>query len=514
MGEFTKTEHLDGKVTLYGGDNRDVLKSLPDNSIDSIVCDPPYALVSIQKRFGKPGSKPAKDVYGRGARGFMGRNWDTGEVAFSEVFWAECLRVLKPGGHVVAFSGTRTYHRMAVAIEDAGFEIRDDIMNMVATDSVAMRFVDSLNDAQAEAFFKIMEESQFGGMAGWAYGSGFPKSHDVSKAIDKAAGAEREKVPASGGLHKNANLNDDGWSKIGDDTATMDSRHAATDAAREWQGWGTALKPAWEPICLARKPLDGTVAENVLEHGTGALNIDGCRIGDSGGTSRGDTSKNTRTDTGWNTGHNIVELAAGRWPANIVHDGSNEVVACFPDTGPAKASNRGNHGRGPFSGLSGRGENEGTDSLRGHNDNGGSAARFFYTAKADKRDRIGSKHPTVKPVDLMQWLCRLVTPPGGLVLDPFAGSGSTGEAAWREGFRCILIEREEEYQADIAERLRLANAGPMERSKRAIKQADNDNLPLFGGAGTGGVRGEGRQIYGHFADQNNREPNGRRHNGR
>ncbi|TPM58998.1 site-specific DNA-methyltransferase [Mesorhizobium sp. B2-2-4] len=439
MGEFTKTDHLDSKVTLYGGDNRDVLKSLPDNSISAIVTDPPYALVSIQKRFGGPNASPAKDgdVYSRASAGFMGKNWDTGEVAFSEVFWAECLRVLKPGGHVVAFSGTRTYHRMAVAIEDAGFEIRDQLA--------------------------------------WAYGSGFPKSHDVSKAIDKDAGAVREVVReryTTKRLKPGATVEKEGeWGKQ-DVAYTATDTAPATDAAREWQGWGTALKPAWEPICLARKPLAGTVAANVLEHGTGALNIDATRVGTEGGTAFGRVG-------GYLTAKAGAPIDAGRWPANIVHDGSDEVVSCFPDTASGGAPTAGDRNGVTYGEF-------GERSLTNHGANSGSAARFFYTAKADKLDRIGSKHPTVKPVDLMQWLVRLVTPKGGLVLDPFAGSGSTGEAAWREGMRCILIEREEEYQADIAERLRLADKGPTTRKARAVKQVANDNLPLFGGTAAGG----------------------------
>jgi len=439
---------LDGKVELRPGDCRDVIKAMPDNSIDSVVCDPPYALVSIQKRFGKPGSAPANDgdVYARASAGFMGKQWDTGETAFAEEFWAEVLRVLKPGGHAVAFSGTRTYHRMAVAIEDAGFEIRDQLA--------------------------------------WMYGSGFPKSHDVSKAIDKAAGAVREKV-----RHK-PRADTSGTMAGSSDTRPwieesrvkgfheVDGPEAATPQAAEWQGWGTALKPAWEPICLARKPLIGTVAANVLEHGTGAINVDGCRVGTEGGTTA--TNRATK-DNGsvkrWEQGNSgrrndIAPIDAGRWPANIVHDGSDEVVACFPET----TSGGGDRNSDGKKGMFGLGD---TGAPRVFEANTGSAARFFYTAKADNLDRIGSKHPTVKPVDLMQWLCRMVTPPGGLVLDPFAGSGSTGEAAWREGFRCILIEREEEYQADIAERLRLASAGPMERKARAIKQSTSLG-PLFG----------------------------------
>lgn len=261
-----------------------------------------------------------------------------------------------------------------------------------------------------------------------------------------------------------------------------DGKFILPNEVRELQSSGTALKPSWEPICLARKPLTGTVAENVLEHGTGALNIDGCRVVTEGGTRA--VGKGKASAGVYGNGLNSTpteKIDAGRWPANIVHDGSGEVVSCFPEIKTSKATVTSKPGSvyGAGAGLPSHTGTYGFDET-------GSAARFFYTAKADKLDRIGSKHPTVKPVDLMQWLCRLVTPPGGLVLDPFAGSGSTGEAAWREGFRAILIEREEEYRADIAERLRLASAGPMERKARAIKQADNDNLPLFGGAETGG----------------------------
>lgn len=369
--------YLDGRVTLHGGDNRDVLRTFPDASIDSIVTDPPYALVSIVKRFGKAGAAAAKPegmggAYNRLGGGFMGKAWDTGEVAFAVEFWAECLRVLKPGGHVVAFSGTRTYHRMAVAIEDAGFEIRDQI--------------------------------------GWAYGSGFPKSHDVSKAIDKASGAKREVVSEwrtgkSGTLGGKAALG--GIS--GDDVRTV--TRPATDAAREWDGWGTALKPAWEPICLARKPLIGSVAQNVLEHGTGAINIDGCRVEASAGDINEPTNGSMLgriSDDTWNNskmrGTKFV-ARSGRFPANLIHDGSDEVVALFPETGPS--SDKPMH-HGDFKSVAKGYERAHT--TFGHADCGGSAARFFYTAKADSHDRLGSKHPTVKPIDLMQYLVRLVTP--------------------------------------------------------------------------------------------------------
>jgi site-specific DNA-methyltransferase (adenine-specific) len=387
---------------IYHGDCREVMATLHAESVDAIVCDPPYGL------------------------SFMGKGWDHGVPGVE--FWDAALRVAKPGAHLLAFGGTRTYHRLACAIEDAGWEVRDCIM--------------------------------------WVYGSGFPKSHDVSKAIDKAAGAERHKVPATGCLHKNASLNDDGWNKIGTSLPLMDGPTPVTDAARQWQGWGTALKPAWEPILVARKPLAGTVADNVLTHGTGGINVDGCRVpsADEIAIVTGKaTLCGTRDgyDRPWK--HDPAALAArqeranaaiekantlGRWPANLIHDGSDEPSSLLSD-----------------------------------------AARFFYCAKASKADRdegceslsikdvhrygsgIGegidpkaparnrNHHPTVKPTDLMRYLCRLVTPPGGVVLDPFTGSGSTGKGATLEGFRFIGIEREAEYVEIAKGRISAVEAG-------------------------------------------------------
>ena len=322
---------------LHSGDCLELLATLPDNSVDSIVTDPPYGL------------------------SFMGKKWDY-DVPNVEI-WKECLRVLKPGGHLLAFAGTRTQHRMAVRIEDAGFEIRD--------------------------------------MIAWVYGSGFPKSH---------------------------NLKD------------------------EWQGWGTALKPALEPITVARKPLVGTVAENVLEHGTGAINVDGCRVEAEprkicNYQSEGSQGCITHTGVAGHGGREYSERVetAGRWPANLIHDGSDEVTDLLNDS-----------------------------------------ARFFYCAKASKKDRDeglesfseaktndGRKvdadnayqrgatlrkntHPTVKPTDLMRYLCRLVTPKGGIVLDPFTGSGSTGKAAMLEGFRFIGAEMNPEYFAIAKARIESA----------------------------------------------------------
>jgi site-specific DNA-methyltransferase (adenine-specific) len=410
------------KFELHHGDCLDVLKTLADCSVDAIVTDPPYGL------------------------SFMGKRWDY-DVP-TEAVWVECLRVLKPGGHLLAFAGTRTQHRMAVRIEDAGFEIRD--------------------------------------MIAWVYGSGFPKSLDVSKAIDKAAGAEREVIGmstnGSGAQPNKLNNHTTGDTGIGyadGSGKTFNITAPATEAAKQWEGWGTALKPALEPITLARKPLIGTVAANVLEHGTGGLNVDGCRIGTEGATKRSHQEpygEGGRGDQGgaqnWRTGHKIEDINAGRWPANFIHDGSEEVLALFPETtsgsltGQPRTENK----------IYGSAANT-LGTPRFHEGDSGSAARFFYCAKASRDDRdegcgalelteAGIKndsgrgfsesdpmaavmrhnpHPTVKPTDLMRYLCRLITPPGGIVLDPFTGSGSTGKAAMAEGFRFIGIEREAEY---------------------------------------------------------------------
>ena len=411
------------------GDCREVMAAMDAESVDSIVSDPPYGL------------------------SFMGKGWDHGVPGVE--FWTEAFRVAKPGAHLLAFGGTRTYHRLACAIEDAGWEIRDCVM--------------------------------------WVYGSGFPKSHDVSKAIDKAAGAEREDVYED----KPGVTDNTAYGKgLG---VKLIERRPATDAARQWSGWGTALKPAWEPILVARKPLIGTVAENVLRHGTGGINVDGCRVGTEGGTCR-DGKADKPNDAGWENmrGHGIATLASGRWPANVIHDGSEEVVGLFPERDGGCFPGR--TAKAPkFNGTTFNGGKEykgAVDAPPRQMADTGSAARFFYCAKASKADRDegceglpqtikqsvahgdkrhgtlpytnepremkprprGNHHPTVKPTALMRYLCRLVTPPGGVVLDPFTGSGSTGKAAILEGFQFIGIEREAEYVAIAKARIVKAEA--------------------------------------------------------
>ena len=322
--------------------------------------------------------------------------------------------MLKPGGHLLAFAGTRTQHRMAVKIEDAGFEIRD--------------------------------------MIAWVYGSGFPKSHDVSKAIDKAAGAEREVVGVSPhSANRGSNI---GYGSNGEAGGIRSITAPATESAKQWSGWGTALKPALEPITVARKPLCGTVAENVLQHGTGGINVDGCRVGC--GEARPIFEPTGRNGNVFGSGlegsRSIGTTLQGRWPANLIHDGSEEVTGLFPETAPAKQTSRGELHGNVYGGGKGP---SGPDSIRGHDDSGGSAARFFYTAKADKADRgHGNNHPTVKPQALMRYLVRLVCPPSGVVLDPFGGSGTTAAAARLEQCRSILCELSADYCDIAVERLR------------------------------------------------------------
>ena len=465
MDDWTEKTTEADRIRVFHGDSRAVLKAFPDAHFDSVVCDPPYALVSIVKRFGGANAAAAQvgasGAYARASAGFMGKTWDTGETAFAVEFWAEVWRVLKPGGHVIAFSGTRTYHRLACAVEDAGFEIRD--------------------------------------MVAWLYGSGFPKSHDVSKGIDKAAGAVREetgRVLSVTGNRAEASsaMRTSGLGAVGVGAQAHMETAPATDAARQWQGWGTALKPALEPVVLARKPLQGTVAANVLAHGTGALNIDASRIHADDAKAQAYTVKRTAPGATQNaTGETKQEgvfyeglTKDGRWPANVIHDGSEEVVGAFPETKSGLLQTHHKMAESENGSMSGKNyaRSPNQDSFGDE----GSAARFFYSAKADAEDRLGSKHPTVKPVDLMAYLVRMVTPPGGVTLDPFAGSGTTGVGAMRGGFGAVLIEREDDYVSDIMRKLAWARGEgrltTLELAKLDTPEkhaaAAGADLPLFG----------------------------------
>jgi DNA modification methylase len=470
-----------GRVMLYAGDCLSVLDGLPENSVDAICTDPPYHLTAGKKGGTGPASLNEASPAGRAriSTGFMGKAWDGGDIAFRAETWAKALRVLKPGGHLVAFSAPKCSHRMVCAIEDAGFEIRDALQ--------------------------------------WMFGTGFPKSHDVSKAIDKALGAERTKVRVPIDEVRNPKSIDSGHGVDGGDRPWMAaarekgfheavSDEAVSDEAVEWQGWGTALKPAYEPVCLARKPLsEKSVAANVLRWGTGAINIDGCRVefagtndaaaaaaaavGFAASRARGTATQSQSIGKESRDGVNRYDpfQLAGRWPANICHDGSDEVRAGFP----ASHSSGGKGEASQNTALAGHVYGDYSGKMLGANAGGlgdsGSAARFFYSAKADATDRAFSKHPTVKPVDLMRWLVRMVTPPGGTVLDLFSGTGTTGHAALLEGFSAILIEREAEYLADIERRMALVFAGEIERASHA-KQDSPDALPLFGANNAGGAR--------------------------
>ena len=423
---------------IINGDCLEEMQKLIDDGVqvDSIVTDPPYHLTSIVERFGKEGSAPAQEgtdgAFARASKGFMGKEWDGGDIAFRKETWELAYKLLKPGGHLLAFSASKNYHRMAVAIEDAGFEIRDQLM--------------------------------------WIYGSGFPKSHNIGKGVDKKLGNKREVVKTIergdvqtaidkgvGYTADPANKNNKAVFGYGTETVTKGNS--------EWEGWGTALKPAHEPIVMARKFIEGTIVDNVLKHGTGGINIDGCRVelseGDDprlGGKGTWKTDKMAKdVYVGGYAGVETGSSELGRFPANVMHDGSEEVVSGFPEANSARIGNPNNPKRGgnsePLWGMSdGRETHDYRDS--------GSAARFFYCPKVSKSERgEDNTHPTVKPQELMKYLCRLVTPKNGTVLDPFMGSGSTGMAAKDEGFEFIGIEREKEY-FEIAEK-RISNYAPL-----------------------------------------------------
>jgi len=428
---------------LLLGDNIESLKQLEDNSIDSIVSDPPYGL-SAAKNSGKTSKG-----------GFMGKKWDY-DVPSVE-FWREVYRVLKPGGHVLSFGGTRTYHRMAVNIEDAGFEIRDQIQ--------------------------------------WLYGAGFPKSHNIGKSVDKVRGNNRQEIGERVGAMNNSDTSQ--AASFVKDEVGYKTHFTETKGNSEWEGWGTALKPANEPICLARKPLsEKTIVDNVLRWGTGGINIDGCRIEGAYGTGQNEIMQRDADifNDGENkmTGHKkkiIVSNEEGRFPANIILD--EEAGEVLDEQSGISKSTKATMRIPDIKGGKYGSEYSNTDikTERGHNDKGG-ASRFFYQAKVGKKernmgledfqakqpeglghglDRICSiceapqlkpcdckdnkwvlkakknTHPTVKPVSLMAYLCRLITPPNGIVLDPFMGSGSTGIAANLEGFSFVGMEMDEDY---------------------------------------------------------------------
>lgn len=389
------------------GDCRDLMHDLADASIDAIVTDPPYDLTSGKKGGTGPSTLNEKHLGGRsriGTGGFMGAHWDATGVAFDPQTWVEILRVLKPGSYLLAFGGTRTVHRMACAIEDAGFEIRDRLRYECAADHRFAPFWESLNDEQRAALLELLNDMDpMGSELAWQFGSGFPKS-------------------------------------------TAFHRKMPDDLARAWAGWGSGLKPAYEPIIVARKPLGApNLHTNVERFGVGGLNIDGCRV-ESFHPASGSAD-------------------VGRWPANVLHDGSECVVSQYPhapgqiahakiDDDQCKTQN--------VYGLMRRGRPK-DSSLRGSNGSAlgftglrrgdhGRASRFFYCAKASPTDRHegvdcrgGNIHPTVKPVELMRWLVRLVCPPGGIVLDPFMGSGSTGKACMLEGMHFIGMEKMPEF---------------------------------------------------------------------
>ena len=440
---------------VYVGNNLDVLKTFPDNSIDSIVTDPPYGL----------GKEPnahevLKDWLEHGyheikGKGFMGKEWDS--FVPQPILWKECLRVLKHGGHLLSFAGTRTYDWIVMGLRLAGFEIRDQIA--------------------------------------WLYGSGFPKSHDISKAIDKSKGAEREVLGKAKGVGSNNTLSmKNGLGESQEFANEYDITAPSTDEAKQWQGYGTALKPALEPIVMARKPLKGTVASNVLKYGTGGLNIDGCRVELKEGEetwSHGDLGKFENVGEGYQRKNKSMFVNKGeasgsdkgRFPANVIHDGSEEVLNNFPNTEAGGNLNKIYKDKGHIFG-----DYKVKNEFESYGDSG-SASRFFYTAKASQSERnfglYGFEekftasaefrpnhmekalegdngnpygrwqpkkniHPTVKPIDLMQYLVRLVTPKGGICLDPYLGSGTTAIACKSEKINYIGIELEPEY-AKIAE---------------------------------------------------------------
>lgn len=444
--------HKAGRYTLVHGECLEILRKLPADKFEACVTDPPYGLGEPPPMQDVLRAWLAGEVYQPKGRGFMGKAWDA--FVPGPAVWREVFRVLKPGAHLLTFGGSRTYDLIGVALRLAGFEVRDTLS--------------------------------------WMYGTGFPKSLNVSKAIDDAAGAEREVIGRRKRDGGPAGMTEEkGWNAgpMANDDGTVVVTTPATDAARRWEGWGTALKPAWEPVILARKPLAGTVAQNVQAHGTGALNIDGCRIGEEN-TQRTQVGTTQVWEGGAFSGARTNGSLAGRWPANVLLD-EHTAELLDAQTGESKSGVQ----RRPF-GRGGIWSTQKGEAPAGpqYGDSGG-ASRFFYVAKASRAERDagcealpvrsageatdredgadglssprsgagrtgGARniHPTVKPLALMRWLVRLVTPPGGCVLDPFAGSASTGVAALQEGALFVGIERETEYVPIALARLEHAAA--------------------------------------------------------
>lgn len=467
---------------LYQGNMLDMLEVIKPNSIDSIITDPPYGLTSITKRFGKENSAECqygKDgSFARLSRGFMGKEWDGSGIEYNIETWQKCYEVLKPGGYLLAFGGSRTFHRIACAIEDAGFEIRDTIM--------------------------------------WLYGSGFPKSMNIGLAIDKKNGVESKVIGERSGAKNNAdNSNASSFvkGKVG-----YKPNFVQKEAQNEWSGWGTALKPSFEPIIVARKPFKGSLVDNVIEHSVGGINIDECRVGNEARTYKG-MSKNkpegagTFRDDNW-IPKDIEVNVNGRFPANTIltYDETDfdEVCGGFPNTKSVRSARGGarNDGTTVYNKIP---QNINMNYECGFNDSG-SASRYFYCAKASKKDRDegleefedgnitdGRKaisdrtylrketprkntHPTVKPTTLMQYLVRLVTPNGGTILDPFNGSGSTGKAVMYENkernknYKYIGIELTEEYLPIAKARIEyVCNLENKKESQLTIFDLENNN---------------------------------------
>jgi site-specific DNA-methyltransferase (adenine-specific) len=417
---------------VINGNNIDVLKTYPDNYFDSVVTDPPYGLgkepnaAELMKDWIEFGYHEIKGT------GFMGKEWDA--FVPQPVFWKEVFRVLKHGGHVLSFFGTRTYDWGVMSMRFAGFEVRDCIQ--------------------------------------WLYGSGFPKSHNIGKAIDKLQGNERE-VKELGRAGKNSKAFNDYEYRIDKEIYSTAGQYEITKGNSEWEGWGSALKPANEPIVLARKPLEKglSIAENILKWGVGGINIDGCRVGN--GAKKWETPRGGIWATDIDAKSELIDNPQGRFPANIILD--ETAAEILDEQSGVSKSQRSERGNINYNLVYGKYKSQ-EDTLRGHDDKGG-ASRFFYVAKASKAERnkglegfeekrmegrdegqdersvafkarptpMANVHPTVKPIKLMQYLVKMITPPNGIVLDPFCGSGTTGVACKLEGYIFVGMEQDPEY---------------------------------------------------------------------